>query len=105
MLRSLLVEAQTELKGVLHKVSFCLIYLLTYISNLFNDDDRISGDIWCSKIWLFDYFIAPGTQSQKKKRRYRPGTVALREIRHFQKTWKLLIPAAPFIRVVSSLAQ
>lgn len=105
MLRSLLVEAQTELKGVLHKVSFCLIYLLTYISNLFNDDDRISGDIWCPKIWLFDYFIAPGTQSQKKKRRYRPGTVALREIRHFQKTWKLLIPAAPFIRVVSSLAQ
>lgn len=45
----------------------------------------------------------PGTQSQKKKRRYRPGTVALREIRHFQKTWKLLIPAAPFIRVVKQI--
>ena len=46
------------------------------------------------------FFVAPGTQ--RKKRRYRPGTVALREIRHFQKTWNLLIPAAPFIRVVSS---
>ncbi|KAE7999383.1 hypothetical protein FH972_003821 [Carpinus fangiana] len=45
----------------------------------------------------------PGTQSQKKKRRYRPGVVALREIRHFQKTWNLLIPAAPFIRVVKQI--
>ncbi|PON97443.1 histone H3/CENP-A [Trema orientale] len=44
-----------------------------------------------------------GTRSpgqMRKKRRYRPGTVALREIRHYQKTWKLLIPAAPFIRSV-----
>ncbi|KAF8379674.1 hypothetical protein HHK36_029118 [Tetracentron sinense] len=39
-------------------------------------------------------------QQQRKPHRYRPGTVALREIRHFQKTWKLLIPAAPFIRTV-----
>ena len=48
------------------------------------------------------FFVAPGTQ--RKKRRYRPGTVALREIRHFQKSWNLLIPAAPFIRVVSSFS-
>ncbi|KAB1219595.1 histone H3-like centromeric protein HTR12 [Morella rubra] len=47
---------------------------------------------------------APGTQTGTKKRRYRPGTVALREIRHFQKTWKLLIPAAPFIRIVKQLS-
>nr|XP_023925110.1 histone H3-like centromeric protein HTR12 isoform X1 [Quercus suber]POE95057.1 histone H3-like centromeric protein htr12 [Quercus suber] len=46
---------------------------------------------------------SPGTQ--RKKRRYRPGTVALREIRHFQKTWNLVIPAAPFIRVVRQLSQ
>ncbi|XP_062091534.1 histone H3-like centromeric protein CENH3 [Humulus lupulus] len=40
----------------------------------------------------------------RKKRRYKPGTVALREIRHFQKTWTLLIPAAPFIRTVREIS-
>ncbi|KAK6141079.1 hypothetical protein DH2020_025191 [Rehmannia glutinosa] len=42
-----------------------------------------------------------GGQAQKK-RRNRPGTVALREIRKYQKSWNLLIPAAPFIRTVIS---
>lgn len=37
----------------------------------------------------------------RKKRRNRSGTVALREIRHFQRSCELLIPAAPFIRCVS----
>uniref|UniRef100_A0A3Q7EME0 Core Histone H2A/H2B/H3 domain-containing protein n=1 Tax=Solanum lycopersicum TaxID=4081 RepID=A0A3Q7EME0_SOLLC len=48
---------------------------------------------------------APATsvQKPKQKKRYRPGTVALREIRHFQKTWDLLIPAAPFIRLFLGL--
>ncbi|XP_061349837.1 histone H3-like centromeric protein CENH3 [Gastrolobium bilobum] len=45
---------------------------------------------------------APGTHG-RKKRRSRPGTVALREIRKFQKTFKLLIPAAPFIRCVKQI--
>ena len=35
-----------------------------------------------------------------KKRRYRPGTLALREIRKYQKTTNLLIRQAPFIRLV-----
>uniref|UniRef100_A0A0V0H2H9 Putative ovule protein n=1 Tax=Solanum chacoense TaxID=4108 RepID=A0A0V0H2H9_SOLCH len=45
---------------------------------------------------------APATSvpKPKQKKRYRPGSVALREIRHFQKTWNLVIPAAPFIRLV-----
>ncbi|KAI3449258.1 hypothetical protein Pfo_005923 [Paulownia fortunei] len=38
-----------------------------------------------------------------KKRRNRPGTVALREIRKYQKSWNLLIPAAPFIRTVREI--
>nr|AFK37617.1 unknown [Lotus japonicus] len=42
---------------------------------------------------------SPGTQG-KKKRRNRPGTVALREIRRYQKSVDLLIPAAPFLRLV-----
>uniref|UniRef100_M0ZH06 Histone H3 n=1 Tax=Solanum tuberosum TaxID=4113 RepID=M0ZH06_SOLTU len=49
---------------------------------------------------------APATsvQKPKQKKRYRPGTVALREIRHFQKTWNLVIPAAPFIRLVREIS-
>ncbi|MCD9641397.1 centromeric histone H3 [Datura stramonium] len=47
---------------------------------------------------------ATSTQKPKPKRRYRPGTVALREIRHFQKTWDLVIPAAPFIRLVREIS-
>nr|ALK04336.1 centromeric histone H3 protein [Diplotaxis catholica]ALK04341.1 centromeric histone H3 protein [Diplotaxis catholica] len=45
-----------------------------------------------------------GSNTKKKKSfRYKPGTVALREIRQFQKTTKLLIPAASFIREVRSI--
>ncbi|KAL3741384.1 hypothetical protein ACJRO7_016940 [Eucalyptus globulus] len=42
--------------------------------------------------------------SGQKKRRFRPGTVALREIRQFQKSWRLLIPRAPFIRTVKEIS-
>ncbi|XP_027335551.1 histone H3.3 [Abrus precatorius] len=38
-----------------------------------------------------------------KKRRSKPGAAALREIRKYQKTFKLLIPAAPFIRCVKQI--
>ncbi|MED6209224.1 centromeric histone H3 [Stylosanthes scabra] len=38
-----------------------------------------------------------------RKRRNKPGTVALREIRKFQRTFKLLIPAAPFVRCVKQI--
>lgn len=40
---------------------------------------------------------------QKKARRYRPGTVALREIRHYQKTTEMLIKHAPFQRLVKEI--
>nr|AYA72192.1 centromeric-specific histone H3 variant [Allium sativum]BAL45430.1 centromere specific histone H3 variant [Allium sativum] len=39
----------------------------------------------------------------KKKHRFKAGTVALREIRKYQKTAELLIPAAPFIRLVREI--
>ena len=41
----------------------------------------------------------------KKAHRYRPGTVALREIRRFQKTTELLIRKLPFQRLVREVAQ
>ncbi len=40
-----------------------------------------------------------------KKQRYRPGTVALREIRRYQKTSDLLIKKAPFQRLVREIAE
>ena len=48
---------------------------------------------------------APGTGGVKKPHRYRPGTVALREIRRYQKSTKLLIRKLPFQRLVRELAQ
>jgi len=41
----------------------------------------------------------------KKKHRYRPGTVALREIRRYQKSTQLLIRKLPFQRLVREIAQ
>jgi histone H3 len=43
---------------------------------------------------------APGTAGAPRKHRYRPGTVALREIRKYQKIRK-----APFARLVREIAQ
>lgn len=40
----------------------------------------------------------------KKPHRYRPGTVALREIRRFQKSTELLIRKLPFQRLVREIA-
>lgn len=41
----------------------------------------------------------------RKPRRYRPGTVALREIRKYQKSTSLLIRKLPFQRLVREIAQ
>lgn len=43
--------------------------------------------------------------STKKKRRARPGTRALREIRKYQKSTNLLLLKAPFQRLVREIAQ
>lgn len=48
---------------------------------------------------------APGTGGVKKPHRYRPGTVALREIRKYQKSTELLIRRVPFQRLVREIAQ
>ncbi|XP_058297297.1 histone H3.3A-like [Hylobates moloch] len=48
---------------------------------------------------------APSTGGVKKPHRYRPGTVALREIRHYQKSTELLIRKLPFQRLVREIAQ
>lgn len=42
---------------------------------------------------------------QRKVKRYRPGVLALKEIRRYQKTTELLIRAAPFQRLVKEISQ
>jgi histone H3 len=47
----------------------------------------------------------PGMGGVKKPHRYRPGTVALRQIRQYQKSTDLLIRKLPFQRLVREIAQ
>ncbi|KZO90377.1 histone-fold-containing protein [Calocera viscosa TUFC12733] len=46
-----------------------------------------------------------GIGGEKKPRRYRPGTIALREIRRYQKGTQLLIRKLPFQRLVREISQ
>ena len=52
----------------------------------------------------YDY-QTPATGGVKKPHRFRPGTVALREIRRYQKSTELLIRKLPFQRLVREIAQ
>ena len=47
---------------------------------------------------------APTAGGVKKPHRYRPGTVALREIRKYQKSTELLVRKLPFQRLVREIA-
>ncbi|EPR80016.1 histone H3 [Spraguea lophii 42_110] len=47
---------------------------------------------------------APGSQTGGKRPRYRPGAVAIREIRRYQKSTEFLIRKLPFQRTVRALA-
>ena len=48
---------------------------------------------------------APAMGPVKKPHRFRPGTVALREIRKYQKSTELLLRKLPFQRLVREIAQ
>ena len=48
---------------------------------------------------------APATGGVKQPHRFRPGTVALREIRRYQKSTDLLVRKLPFQRLVREIAQ
>ena len=48
---------------------------------------------------------APSVGGVKKPHKYRPGTVALREIRKYQKSTELLIRKLPFQRLIREVAE
>lgn len=47
----------------------------------------------------------PAPRAPKRPNRRRPGAIALREIRHYQKSSELLIRKLPFQRLVREIAQ
>jgi len=49
--------------------------------------------------------VRPRSTTEKKVRRFRPGTVALREIRKYQKSTDLLIRKLPFARLVREISE
>jgi histone H3 len=58
------------------------------------------------RAWIEAETLRKRAQQEKtKKRHYRPGTVALREIRRYQKSTELLLRRLPFQRVVREIAQ
>ena len=54
--------------------------------------------------WVRDKAGVPH-HTTNRRHRYRPGTLALREIRHYQKKTNLLIKRMPFARLVREIAQ
>ena len=46
---------------------------------------------------------APADAGQKRKFRFKAGTVALREIKRYQKRTEMLLPRAPFQRLVRNI--
>ena len=46
---------------------------------------------------------ADGGMKERKARRNKPGTVALREVKKYQKSVEMLLPRAPFQRLVRSI--
>jgi len=63
---------------------------------------RVVGYNKTDKEGVYSAVFANGV---KKPHRYRPGTVALREIRRYQKSTDLLIRKLPFQRLVREIAQ
>jgi hypothetical protein len=57
------------------------------------------------KVYQLSHCLKAATGGVKKPHRFRPGTVALREIRRYQKSTELLIRKLPFQRLVREIAQ
>jgi hypothetical protein len=54
-----------------------------------------------ARAWLIFNSPAGDPVPERKKRRYKPGTVALKEIRRYQNSTDLLMRKLPFARLVS----
>mmetsp|Transcript_29750 Transcript_29750/g.47485 ORF Transcript_29750/g.47485 Transcript_29750/m.47485 type:complete len:148 (-) Transcript_29750:39-482(-) len=66
---------------------------------------KIPREVLGGKATRKDKYPAAGAAPDKKTHRYRPGVVALREIRKYQKSTELLLRKLPFQRLVREIAQ
>ena len=81
-------------------VSFGFLHFLTFFLHKQSSIEKIK--VLASKAATKSHHTTGGV---KKPFRYRPGTVALRQIRKYQKTTELLIRKLPFNRLVREVAQ
>jgi histone H3 len=74
------------------------------VKNKSNRAGRRSGAVRQAKVAIA---VVPTVESArcKSKRRYRPGTRALRDIRKYQRSTDLLIHKAPFQRIVRKITK
>ena len=82
-----------------------------------HEGENLRVQVFSDATWLKAHKPLPGRAKPPRKRgtgqpaapkkphRYRPGTVALREIRRYQKSTELLIRRLPFQRLVREIAQ
>lgn len=69
-----------------------------------NNDDSMHATAYSSVSLSLTLSHTPDAQPAQR-RRFRPGTVALREIRKYQKSTDLLMAKLPFARLVSPLSR
>ena len=105
-------EIPMEEGGVLYRQYFCRFgmtpELREYIMRTKNwTSEQITVHVkYLAKVWRQrkrEY--AKRTGVNEKKKRYRPGALALAEIRKYQKSTQSLIPKLPFRRLVREIAQ
>ena len=70
-----------------------------------SQQSQYSGKALASKSKKTNQKTAQATQGVKKLHKFRPGTVALRQIRKYQRSTDLLIRKIPFQRLVREIAQ
>ena len=105
-------EIPTEEGGLLYRQYFCRFgmtpELRKYMMQIKNwTSEQITVHVkYLAKLWRQrkkEY--ARRTGVNEKKKRYRPGALALAEIRKYQKSTESLIPKLPFRRLVKELLQ
>ncbi|KAI3943869.1 hypothetical protein MKW92_021118 [Papaver armeniacum] len=114
LVREIAQDFKTDLRFQSHAVLALQEAAEAYLVGLFEDTNflqevKLQGKqlstIVARKTTAAARKSAPTTGGVKKPHRYRPGTVALREIRKYQKSTELLIRKLPFQRLVREIAQ
>ena len=68
-----------------------------------SDKKSVATGSKASKSGIAKKKTAPAEGGMKAKRRFRPGTVALREIKRYQKATTFMLAKAPFQRFIRSI--